>query len=145
MVSGRRRLLSACECVALASRDDAKFVWSHPDAARALTTFSVFANVDYEFAAGAAVSEKRNEVRGAFGARYLVVGDFARPTAALSDGGPISVGSGSALGGYGAATGPTVNNSTIRRRRRHAVAIDSPTGTFTIIGNLLNRGVIQLA
>ena len=31
---------------------------------------SVFANVDYEFAVGAAESEKRNGVRGAFGARY---------------------------------------------------------------------------
>jgi outer membrane autotransporter protein len=31
---------------------------------------SVFANVDYEFAVGASESEKRNGVRGAFGARY---------------------------------------------------------------------------
>ena len=31
---------------------------------------SVFANVDYEFAVGAAEGEKRNGVRGAFGARY---------------------------------------------------------------------------
>ena len=31
---------------------------------------SVFANVDYEFAVGAAENEKRNGVRGAFGARY---------------------------------------------------------------------------
>jgi len=31
---------------------------------------SVFANVDYEFAVGAGESEKRNGVRGAFGARY---------------------------------------------------------------------------
>jgi hypothetical protein len=30
---------------------------------------SVFANVDYEFAVGAA-NDKRNGVRGAFGARY---------------------------------------------------------------------------
>jgi outer membrane autotransporter protein len=29
-----------------------------------------FANVDYEFAVGAAENEKRNGVRGAFGARY---------------------------------------------------------------------------
>ena len=33
---------------------------------------SVFANVDYEFAVGAAENEKRNGVRGAFGARYVV-------------------------------------------------------------------------
>jgi outer membrane autotransporter protein len=31
---------------------------------------SVFANVDYEFAVGAAETEKRNGVRGAFGAKY---------------------------------------------------------------------------
>jgi outer membrane autotransporter protein len=31
---------------------------------------SVFANVDYEFVVGAAENEKRNGVRGAFGARY---------------------------------------------------------------------------
>jgi outer membrane autotransporter protein len=31
---------------------------------------SVFANVDYEFAVGATGGEKRNGVRGAFGARY---------------------------------------------------------------------------
>jgi hypothetical protein len=31
---------------------------------------SVFANVDYEFAVGAGENEKRNGVRGAFGARY---------------------------------------------------------------------------
>ena len=31
---------------------------------------SVFANVDYEFAVGAAENDKRNGVRGAFGARY---------------------------------------------------------------------------
>jgi hypothetical protein len=31
---------------------------------------SVFANVDYQFAVGAAENEKRNGVRGAFGAKY---------------------------------------------------------------------------
>jgi hypothetical protein len=31
---------------------------------------SVFANVDYEFAVGASENEKRNGVRGAFGAKY---------------------------------------------------------------------------
>ena len=34
---------------------------------------SVFANVDYEFAVGAAENEKRNGVRGAFGAKIYVV------------------------------------------------------------------------
>ena len=31
---------------------------------------SVFANVDYQFAVGAGENEKRNGVRGAFGAKY---------------------------------------------------------------------------
>ena len=31
---------------------------------------SVFANVDYQFAVGAAEGEKRSRVRGAFGAKY---------------------------------------------------------------------------
>jgi hypothetical protein len=37
---------------------------------RISANISVFANVDYEFAVGAAENEKRNGVRGAFGARY---------------------------------------------------------------------------
>src|SRR3984885_8844511 len=43
----------------------------------------------------------------------LVVGDFANPTAALSGGGPIAVGSGGTLGGYGSVTGSVVNNGII--------------------------------
>ena len=43
----------------------------------------------------------------------LVVGDFAHPTAALSGGGSISVGSGGALGGYGSATGAVTNSGVI--------------------------------
>ena len=43
----------------------------------------------------------------------LVVGDFANPTAALSGGGPISVGSGGTLGGYGSVTGDVTNSGVI--------------------------------
>ena len=43
----------------------------------------------------------------------LVVGDFANPTAALSGGGPISVGSGGTLGGYGSVTGAVTNSGVI--------------------------------
>ena len=75
----------------------------------------------------------------------LVVGDFAHPTAALSGGGPISVGSGGTLGGYGSVTGATVNNGVIAAGSATPGFSDSPTGTFTIIGNLLNQGAIQLA
>ena len=43
----------------------------------------------------------------------LVVGDFAHPSAALSGGGPIVVGSGGTLGGYGGVTGSVVNSGVI--------------------------------
>jgi outer membrane autotransporter protein len=75
----------------------------------------------------------------------LAVGDFAHPTAALSGGGPISVGLGGTLGGYGSVTGPTVNSGVIAAGSATPGFTDSPTGTFTIIGNLLSQGVIQLA
>ena len=73
----------------------------------------------------------------------LAVGDFAHPTAALSGGGPISVASGGTLGGYGSATGPTVNNGIIAAGSATPGFAASPTGTFTIIGNVLNQGAIQ--
>ena len=75
----------------------------------------------------------------------LVVGDFAHPTAALSGGGAINVGSGGTLGGYGSVTGPVVNDGVIAAGSATPDFIGSPTGTFTIIGSLLNQGVIQLA
>ena len=43
----------------------------------------------------------------------LAVGDFAHPTAALSGGGPIAVGSGGTLGGYGSVTGSVANSGVI--------------------------------
>ena len=74
----------------------------------------------------------------------LVVGDFAQPSAALSGGGPIAVGSGGTLGGYGSVTGDVTNSGVI------APGSATPTG-FTIRladgarfpdrhGNLLSRG-----
>ena len=75
----------------------------------------------------------------------LVVGDFTHPSAALSGGGPITVGSEGTLGGYGSVTGSTVNNGVIAAGSATPGFINSPTGTFTIIGNLLNPGAIQLA
>jgi outer membrane autotransporter protein len=75
----------------------------------------------------------------------LAVGDFAHPSAALSGGGPISVGSGGTLGGYGSVTGPVTNSGVIAAASATPGFLGSPTGTFTIIGNLLNQGVIQLA
>ena len=75
----------------------------------------------------------------------LVVGDFANPAAALSGGGPISVGSGGTLGGYGSVTGPVTNSGVIAAGNATPGFAASPTGTFTIVGNLLNQGAIQLA
>ena len=43
----------------------------------------------------------------------LAVRDFAHPSAALSGGGPITVGSGGTLGGYGSVTGPVTNSGVI--------------------------------
>jgi outer membrane autotransporter protein len=75
----------------------------------------------------------------------LAVGDFARPSAALSGGGPIAVASGGTLGGYGSVTGAVTNSGVIAAGSATPGFIGSPTGTFTIIGNMLNQGVIQLA
>ena len=51
----------------------------------------------------------------------LVVGGLANPSAALSGGGPISVGSGGTLGGYGSVTGDVTNSGVDCARQRHAV------------------------
>ena len=75
----------------------------------------------------------------------LAVGDFAHPSAALSGGGTITVGSGGTLGGYGSVTGAVTNSGVIAAGSATPGFSGSPTGTFTIIGNLLNQGVIQLA
>ena len=75
----------------------------------------------------------------------LAVGDFAHPSAALSGGGPIAVASGGTLGGYGSVTGAVVNSGVITAGSATPGFIGSPTGTFTINGNLLNQGAIQLA
>ena len=75
----------------------------------------------------------------------LAIGDFAHSTAALSGGGPISVGSAGTLGGYGSVTGPVTNSGVIAAGSATPGFLGSPTGTFTINGNLLNQGAIQLA
>jgi outer membrane autotransporter protein len=75
----------------------------------------------------------------------LVVGDFAHPTAALSGGGPIAVAAGGTLGGYGSVTGSVTNAGIIAAGNATPGFAGSPIGTFTVIGNLLNQGAIQLA
>ena len=75
----------------------------------------------------------------------LAIGDPANPSAALSGGGPISVGSGGTLGGYGSVTGPSVDDGIVAAGNATPGFATSPTGTFTIIGNLFNQGAVQLA
>jgi outer membrane autotransporter protein len=75
----------------------------------------------------------------------LAVGDFAHPSAALSGGGPIAIGAGGTLGGYGSITGAVTNGGVIAPGSATPGFSGSPTGTFTIIGNLFNQGAIQLA
>ena len=69
----------------------------------------------------------------------LVVGDFANPTAALSGGGPISVGSGGTLGGYGSVTGAVTNSGVIAPGSASQLS-GSPMGAFTIKGNYAGAG-----
>ena len=65
----------------------------------------------------------------------LAVGDFAHPSAALSGGGPITVGSGGTLGGYGSVTGPVTNSGVIAPGSATPGFSGSPMGAFTINGN----------
>jgi outer membrane autotransporter protein len=70
----------------------------------------------------------------------LVVGDFANPSAALSGGGPISVGPGGTLGGYGSVTGSVVNSGAIAAGSATPGFLGSPMGAFTINGNYVGSG-----
>ena len=74
----------------------------------------------------------------------LVVGDSAHPSAALSGGGPITVAHGATLGGYGSVIGSVFNNGVIAAGNATPGFDTSPTGTFTIIGNLLNQGLAKV-
>ena len=69
-----------------------------------------------------------------------VVGDFANPTAALSGGGPISVGSGGTLGGYGSVIGDVTNSGVIAPGSAAPGLSGSPMGAFTINGNYTGMG-----
>ena len=72
----------------------------------------------------------------------LVVGDFPHPLTALSGGGPISVGPGGTLGGYGSVTGSVVNSGVIAAGSATPGFSTSPTGAFTIIGNYSGKSGI---
>ena len=68
----------------------------------------------------------------------MAVGDFAHQPAALSGGGPVSVGSGGTLGGYGSVTGAVTNSGVIAPGS--ATFSGSPVGAFTINGNYVGAG-----
>jgi outer membrane autotransporter protein len=70
----------------------------------------------------------------------LVVGDFANPSAALSGGGPIFVGSGATLGGYGSVTGAVTNSGVIAPGSAAPGLSGSPMGAFTVNGNYTGAG-----
>jgi outer membrane autotransporter protein len=70
----------------------------------------------------------------------LAVGDFAHPFAALSGGGPITVGAGGTLGGYGSVTGPVTNSGVIAPGSATPGLSGSPMGAFTINGNYTGVG-----
>ena len=74
----------------------------------------------------------------------LVVGDFAHPLTVLSGGGPIAVGSGGTIGGYGSVSGSVINSGVIAAGSATPGSNASPTGAFTIFGDLLNQGVVRL-
>ena len=100
-----------------------------------------------QIGSGATVLTADNPYTGGttISAGTLAVGDFAHPTAALSGGGPIAVALGGTLGGYGSVTGAVANSGVIAAGSATPGFIGSSTGTFTIIGDLLNHGIIQLA
>ena len=70
----------------------------------------------------------------------LAVGDFDHHSAALSGGGPISVGSGATLGGYGSVTGDVTNSGVLAPGNATPGFSGSPMGAFTINGNYTGVG-----
>ncbi len=88
---------------------------------------------DSPFTGGAAVN-----------AGTLMVGDFGHPSAALSGGGQVAVAHGGTLGGYGSVSGAVVNDGVITAGSATPGSSASPTGAFTIVGSLLNRGAVRL-
>jgi autotransporter-associated beta strand protein len=79
------------------------------------------------------------------GAGAIVAGDSTHPGAALSGGGPIFVAAGATFGGFGSAQGSVTNQGTIVAGNATPGFGAAPVGTFTIIGNVLNQGTLNLA
>jgi outer membrane autotransporter protein len=78
-------------------------------------------------------------------AGVVAIGDPSHPFAALSGGGPVTVAGGATLGGYGSVAGSAVNRGTVAAGNATPGFGGSPAGTFTIIGDLINEGVVNLA
>jgi outer membrane autotransporter protein len=78
-------------------------------------------------------------------AGILAIGDAAHPGATLSGGGTVMIQPGATLGGYGSVTGPVTNEGTIAVANALSSFAGGPVGNFTISGNLLNTGLINLA
>jgi outer membrane autotransporter protein len=75
----------------------------------------------------------------------LIVGDATHQSASLSGAGAVTVASGATLGGYGSVAGSVTNYGTIAVANAVPAYADGPTGTFTVLGNLTNPGVVNLA
>ena len=75
----------------------------------------------------------------------LAVGDSAHLSAALSGGGPISVGASGALGGYGGVAGNVTSLGVVAVADALPVFSGGPTGAFTIGGDFQNQGTAQIA
>ncbi len=74
----------------------------------------------------------------------LAIGDAANPGAVLSGGGPIAIGPGGTLGGYGGVTGAVTNNGTLGVANAIAAFAGGPGGNFTVNGALFNSGLAQV-
>jgi autotransporter-associated beta strand protein len=75
----------------------------------------------------------------------LIVGDATHQGASLSGGGAVNVATGATLGGYGSVAGSVTNAGTIAVANAVPAYAGGPTGTFTVLGNLTNPGVVNLA
>jgi outer membrane autotransporter protein len=77
-------------------------------------------------------------------AGVLAVGDATHPTASLSGGGPVTVGAGATLGGYGGVAGDVTNSGTVAVANAVPAFHGDSNGTFTIGGNFENAGVADI-
>ncbi|WP_158934279.1 autotransporter outer membrane beta-barrel domain-containing protein [Burkholderia sp. S171] len=75
----------------------------------------------------------------------LAVGDPVHTGAELAGGGLVTVDAAGALGGYGKVTGSVINNGLIGVGNALPAFANGPDATFTVAGNLDNRGTITMS